>query len=205
MSLSLKFCTVLLCLLAILRCQGIQTPNEIVQVYSVSISMRDIDTPPTGSIAGGTTLIIRGAGFAPTGNIVNIGNFPCDTRDRISTPDVIVCDTVAPMDPAFPDPGNLVNLMVTVNTPGKYPGNCSRSNCLFSYSKDSTSIVSMVYPRSILPGQQMNVVGLHRVADKEDIAAITVGNTVCARGINRFGALSITNPSIINCSLNGGI
>jgi hypothetical protein len=200
-----NFCKLSVCLLALLRGQLIQTPSEIIQVYSVSVSMKDIDTPPSGSIAGGTTLIIRGAGFAPTGNIVTIGSFPCDTRDRTSTSDVIVCQTVAPIDPAFPDPGNLTSLMVTVNTPGKYPGNCSRSNCLFSYSKDSTSVVSMIYPRSILPGQQLNVLGLHRVTDKEDIVSITVGNTICARGVNRFGTLSVANSSLINCAVAGGL
>lgn len=194
--------TFFVCLLALSCSQLIQTPSEVVQVYSVSLSMRDVDTPPAGSIAGGTTLFVRGAGFAPVGNIVTVGGFPCDPHDRIASPDLIVCDTVAPVDLALPDSGNLTGLMVTVNTPGKYPGNCSRSNCLFSYSKDATPTLTAVYPRSILPGQQLNVVGTHRVADKEDIASITVGGSVCARFFNRFGPIPANSSALINCTVN---
>lgn len=199
------FCIAILCLAALTACQ-IVTPNEQIQVYSVSVSMRDIDTPPSGSIVGGTTLYIRGAGFATSGNIVKIGNnIPCDLQGRNASSDLIVCDTTAPIDLVTTDPGNLTNLNVTVSAPGKYPGSCSRSNCLFSYIRENTPTIVGVYPRSVVAGQQLNIAGVPRVGDREDITTVTVGNTICARNSGRFGAIPASSQSQFSCVIASGL
>ena len=64
-----------LCLFILL----VQIHSESLQLFSVSSSSTNI-VPPSGSVAGGTTIYIRGLGFSTNAadNQVYIGSYPCN-------------------------------------------------------------------------------------------------------------------------------
>eukprot|EP00961_Rhodomonas_salina_P258222 3490189-Rhodomonas_salina.2 len=108
---------------------GGNTQNGGVKIVAVN--------PTRGSLAGGTRIHIRGSGFSTNtgeGNLVFIGDIPCDPIPLHCTVSQIACKTRPNLEGAYADwIGWSKNLDVKVITNGKESECNVPQGCYFSY------------------------------------------------------------------------
>uniref|UniRef100_A0A8C4T925 PKHD1 like 1 n=1 Tax=Erpetoichthys calabaricus TaxID=27687 RepID=A0A8C4T925_ERPCA len=120
-------------------------------------------SPNSGSILGGTTLLITGNGFYPNYTTVTVGGIPCAITN-ITTSEV-KCTTAAN------NQGNAtVNIQVlSIVYPPLY----------FMYSMDSTPVISSVDPSTGSSGTTISISGSGFGTVADDIV-VTIGGSPCA-------------------------
>ncbi|KAG2465237.1 PKHL1 protein, partial [Polypterus senegalus] len=133
-------------------------------------------SPNSGSILGGTTLLITGNGFYPGYTTVTVGGIPCAITN-ITTSEV-KCTTAAN------NQGNAaVNIQVLSTV---YPP------LYFMYSVDSTPVISSVDPSTGSSGTAISISGSGFGSVADDIV-VTIGGSPCA--------LLEVNDTAVQCTL----
>ncbi|XP_028646739.2 fibrocystin-L-like [Erpetoichthys calabaricus] len=133
-------------------------------------------SPNSGSILGGTTLLITGNGFYPNYTTVTVGGILCAITN-ITTSEV-KCTTAAN------NQGNAnVNIQVLSTV---YPP------LYFMYSMDSTPVISSVDPSTGSSGTNISISGSGFGSVADDIV-VTIGGTPCA--------LLEVNDTEVQCTL----
>ncbi|KAG9478621.1 hypothetical protein GDO78_012332 [Eleutherodactylus coqui] len=119
---------------------------------------------PSGSVLGGTLLLIQGNGFHPTNTTVQVGGSPCPVT--VVTPGSVQCIT----PPSTTAKTTNVNIHVASTS---YP------SLSFSYSEASTPTVTSVLPNTGPSGTTITVFGSSFGLDGSKIR-VTIGNATCS-------------------------
>ena len=121
--------------------------SESLQLFSVSSSPTQV-LPPSGSVAGGTTIYIKGLGFSANAadNQVFIGNYPCLIPADGATETSLACITSDSLQR-----GNLNFLPITVVSNGQQQMLTNEQGS-FSYLNSNTPSISNIHPASAVPG-----------------------------------------------------
>ncbi|KAM4026998.1 fibrocystin-L isoform 2-T2 [Anomaloglossus baeobatrachus] len=132
---------------------------------------------PSGSVVGGTLLLIQGNGFHPTNTTVQIDGAPCPVT--AVTPHSIQCIT--------PPSATAKTAILNINIPSaSYP------SLSFSYSEADTPTVTSVLPISGPSGTNITVSGSGFGLDTSE-TTVTIGNATCT--------VVATSDSQLNCTV----
>lgn len=171
--------SVLLALLLLI----IATNSEALQLFSVSSTPTAI-LPPSGSVAGGTTIYIRGLGFSTNAadNQVYVGSYPCVIPADGATETTLACITSDTMQTS-----NLHYLPITVTSNGQQQMLTNEQGS-FSYLYSNTPVLYSLYPASAVPGGYLRFYGLHRITNlgdglrnMGDVISMMIDTTLCGR------------------------
>uniref|UniRef100_A0A673UX60 Fibrocystin-L n=1 Tax=Suricata suricatta TaxID=37032 RepID=A0A673UX60_SURSU len=119
-------------------------------------------TPTSGSIAGGTTLVITGNGFYPGNTTVTVGDEPCEIISVNSSQ--VSCST--PMGTA-----GRATVKIFVNAVAYPP-------LSFTYAPEGTPLLREIDPRTGPPGTQVEITGSNFGIDILEIS-VMIDNTQC--------------------------
>ncbi|GIM05166.1 hypothetical protein Vretimale_9611 [Volvox reticuliferus] len=137
--------------------------------------------PTSGSLAGGTRLVIYGSNFGDmytTSSIVYVGPYPCDIISHYSSSEVLTCET-------SPGSGGTYSVYVLV---GNYDPVVFGS---FTYSSEMTPTLKAISPRAGPPGSHVLIYGdstwnlQYRACQPEDwgdmncVGSILLGDYLC--------------------------
>nr|XP_058131903.1 fibrocystin-L isoform X2 [Dasypus novemcinctus] len=131
-------------------------------------------SPASGSIAGGTTLVITGNGFCPGNTVVIVGDNPCDIISVNSSE--VYCYTPSGK------PG-MVNVEICVNGV-VYP------SLSFTYALEDTPFLRRIVPSRGLPGTEIQIFGSNFGIDILEIS-VMINNVQCN--------ITMVNDSVLQC------
>ncbi|XP_056378584.1 fibrocystin-L-like [Hyla sarda] len=131
---------------------------------------------PSGSVLGGTLLLIQGNGFHPSNTTVQVGGAPCQVTAVTSYS--IRCIT--------PSSTNAESAAVIISVPSaSYP------SLTFSYSESETPAVTSVLPNRGIPGTTITLTGSSFGLDASKLT-VTIGNATCS--------VTLVSDSELNCT-----
>ncbi|XP_013209363.1 fibrocystin-L [Microtus ochrogaster] len=119
-------------------------------------------SPTTGSIAGGTTLVITGNGFAPGNTTVTVGNNPCQIVFTNSSE--VYCSSPAGR-------AGTASLKISVNAI-VYPP------LSFTYAMEDTPFLKRIIPNRGPPGTEVEITGSNLGFDISDVS-VMITDTAC--------------------------
>uniref|UniRef100_A0A8D0SJH6 Fibrocystin-L n=1 Tax=Sus scrofa TaxID=9823 RepID=A0A8D0SJH6_PIG len=119
-------------------------------------------TPTSGSIGGGTTLMITGNGFYPGNTTVTVGDKPCQIISVSSSE--VYCLTPA-------GTAGKVSVKISVNTVAYPP-------LSFTYALEDTPLLRGIVPSTGPPGTEIQITGLNFGVDIPDIS-VMINSSPC--------------------------
>ncbi|XP_019323389.2 fibrocystin-L isoform X1 [Panthera pardus] len=131
-------------------------------------------TPISGSIAGGTPLVITGNGFYPGNTTVTVGDEPCEIISVNSSE--VSCSSPAGMV-------GRVDVKISVNTVAYPP-------LSFTYTLEDTPLLREIDPRTGPPGTQIQITGSNFGIDILEIS-VMINNIQCN--------VTMVNDSVLQC------
>ena len=169
-------------------------------ILSISGSPSSIVAPAYSSRRGGALLYIKAIGHDPmaSGNLVYVGNFPCNIPADGVTDTYITCETT--------DSGlnqDISNLPVTLIS-NQISFTTVRPN-LVNYVDSYTPLLVELFPSSASANQKVDLLGIHRIAnlgdgrDMGDVVKIKLGGELCSRFDVVQPQISPSNFAYISC------
>ncbi|XP_056378576.1 fibrocystin-L-like isoform X2 [Hyla sarda] len=132
---------------------------------------------PTGSLLGGTLLLIQGNGFHPSNTTVQVGGAPCQVTAVTSYS--IRCIT--------PPNTTAKSVAVIIRVPSaSYP------SLTFSYSEAETPVITSILPTTGIPGTTITLTGSSFGLDASKLT-VTIGNATCS--------ITSASDSQLNCTV----
>ncbi|XP_075681934.1 fibrocystin-L [Rhinoderma darwinii] len=156
----------------------------IVQSKGLALGFFTMNSPaeatlltPSGSVLGGTLLLIQGNGFHPTNTSVQVGGAPCPVTSV--TPDSLQCIT--------PQSTTAKTTDVNIRVPS-----ASYTSLSFSYSEADTPTVTSVLPNTGTSGTTITVSGTSFGSNASKMT-VTIGNATCS--------ITAASDSQLNCTV----
>ncbi|XP_032616164.1 fibrocystin-L [Hylobates moloch] len=131
-------------------------------------------SPTSGSIGGGTTLVITGNGFYPGNTIVTIGDDPCQIISI--NPNEVCCHTPAGTT-------GMVDVKIFVNTIAYPP-------LIFTYALEDTPFLRGIIPSRGPPGTEIEITGSNFGFEILEISVV-INNIQCN--------VTMANDSVLQC------
>ncbi|KFO35224.1 Fibrocystin-L [Fukomys damarensis] len=142
---------------------------------TVSSPMVASVSPTSGSLGGGTTLVITGNGFHLDNTTVTVGEAPCQITFANSSE--VHCTTPA-------GKAGKVNLQILVNEV-PYPP------LSFTYALEHTPFLRGIAPNAGAPGTEIEITGSNFGSDISEIS-VTISDTGCT--------VTVVNDSVLQCT-----
>ncbi|XP_038540797.1 fibrocystin-L isoform X3 [Canis lupus familiaris] len=131
-------------------------------------------TPTSGSIAGGTTLLITGNGFDPGNTTVTVGYEPCEIIS-VNSSEVYCCTPAGT--------AGRVSVKIFVNEVAYPP-------LSFTYALEDTPLLRELVPNTGPPGTKIQIIGSNFGIDILEIS-VKIDNTPCN--------VTMVNDSVLQC------
>ncbi|CAD7693852.1 unnamed protein product [Nyctereutes procyonoides] len=131
-------------------------------------------TPTSGSIAGGTTLMITGNGFDPGNTTVTVGYEPCEIIS-VNSSEVYCCTPAGT--------AGRVSVKIFVNEVAYPP-------LSFTYALEDTPLLRELVPNTGPPGTKIQIIGSNFGIDILEIS-VKIDNTPCN--------VTMVNDSVLQC------